>query len=86
MDNNNFNPVLVLTQKLSAYPPEKRNHLINVIFPGILMDFHKMLTKSAEGKEVSEEYRLDDGSMSILLSGIKEKGIARITSADIMKA
>ena len=88
MENKVFNPVLVISEKLGDYPADKKMHLLSVILPNILMDFHKVLLKAPSGVITSEEYKLDDGSMSIILEGINEgKGPAgcRIVSADVKK-
>ena len=88
MEKNVFNPVLEVSEKLGDYPTEKKMHLLSVILPNILMDFHKVLSKAPAGVMTSEEYKLDDGSMSIILEGINEgKGPAgcRIVSADVKK-
>ena len=43
MENKVFNPVLVISEKLGDYPAEKKMHLLSVILPNILMDFHIQL-------------------------------------------
>ena len=88
MEREKFNPVLVVSEKLGDYPAEKKMHLLTVILPNILMDFHKVLSKAPAGVMTSEEYKLDDGSMSIILEGINEgKGSSgcRIVKADVKR-
>ena len=88
MEKNVFNPVLAVSEKLGNYPAEKKMHLMSVIVPNILMDFHKVLLEAPVGVVTSEEYKLDDGSMSIILEGINEgKGPTgcRIVKADVKR-
>ncbi len=51
---------------------EKIAHYQTVILPQILMDFNKLLENAPKNRLISEEYRMEDGSLTILLSGIKD--------------
>ena len=42
------------------------------IMPGILSDFQKMLSSSAIGETVIEEYRLEDGKGTIVMTGKRD--------------
>ena len=39
------------------------------VMPGILADFRKMLDKAPAGRTVREEYRMEDGRISLRLEG-----------------
>lgn len=43
--------------------------IFNTILPGIMADFNNMLKAVGLGTEVSEEYRLEDGSGIIKVTG-----------------
>ena len=43
--------------------------IYRTILPGILSDFNSMLKNAEIGKTVSEEYRIDDGSGTVWVSG-----------------
>ena len=45
--------------------------IFNVIMPGIMGDFNRMLKKAAAGSPVFEEYRLEDGSGVIRMKGTR---------------
>ena len=61
-----------LIQELDArYGAGSGAKICMTVLPGILADFQKMLTSAAPGKTMREEYRLDDGKGSILLSGVR---------------
>ncbi|MCR5283323.1 MAG: hypothetical protein K6E18_08125 [Lachnospiraceae bacterium] len=61
---------------------EKTSHYQVTVLPQILADFYKMLQGLQAGKEASEQYRMEDGSMEIRLRGIKQAdGMVKITSA-----
>lgn len=43
--------------------------IASVILPGILKDFRKCLKEASVGKEISEEYTVDDGKVTLCLTG-----------------
>ena len=51
---------------------EEGTRLFRTIMPHILSDFNQLLSRSRIGVTVSEEYRLDDGSGSIIIEGERE--------------
>ncbi len=59
----------IIKQLENIYGPGKGLHVFNTIMPGILADFHKMLESAPHGKEIFEEYRLEDGKASVILKG-----------------
>lgn len=64
-----------------AVGDKKIFHYQTVVLPSIFADFHKMLKNSAAGETVKEEYKMEDGSFSVLLEG---KG-GKIISAKIKR-
>lgn len=59
-------------------------HYETVILPNIVMDFYGMLQKSKNGSSVSEEYRMEDSSFKIMLSGMKDsRGKCTVTKAEV---
>ena len=42
------------------------------VLPQILADFHKMLNDKPVNKVLKEQYRMEDGTMEIEMSGIKK--------------
>jgi len=54
------------------------------ILPGILADFQKMLAASAPGSKVREEYRLDDGKATLLLTGTRNLSGKTDMEADLV--
>ncbi len=46
--------------------------LFMTVIPGIISDFKGMAEKVQPGGQISEEYRLDDGSAIICLTGKKD--------------
>lgn len=69
-----------------AVGKDKADHYETVILPNIVMDFYKMLQGSKINSPVSEEYRMEDGSMKIMLSGIKDgRGQCKVTRSEIRK-
>ncbi|MCR5649695.1 MAG: hypothetical protein K6F86_00765 [Lachnospiraceae bacterium] len=59
----------IIKQLDALYGPGKGLHVYNTIMPGIIADFNKMLASAPAGKEISEEYRLDDGKGSVIIKG-----------------
>ncbi len=51
---------------------DKVVHYQTVILPQILMDFNKQLENADKDQLISEEYRMEDGSLTIRLSGMKD--------------
>ncbi len=43
------------------------------IMPGILVDFEKMVKKSATGTKISERYRTEDGRAVLTVTGSRSK-------------
>ncbi len=65
---------------------DKAIHYETVILPNIAMDFYGMLQKSQAGSAVSEEYMMEDNSMKIILSGIRDKkGKCRIINTKVIQ-
>ncbi len=59
-------------------------HYKTVILPRIVADFYKQLSAAGVNIPVNEEYCMEDGSMVIVLKGIKDNaGKCRIVSVDI---
>ena len=52
-----------------AYGEAEGFRIYTTILPGILGDFQKMLRAAKPDTEVSEEYKIDDGSRSVRLTG-----------------
>ncbi len=76
-------PLQMINETLAGkVAADRMPHLQTVVIPSILMDFYKMLDKSAPGKPVSEEYHLDDGSLSLIIKGVKEAGVPQITAVE----
>ena len=66
------------------YGIEEGIRMAGTVVPGILNDFRKMLSASAPGRTVREEYRLEDGRARVFLSGEKKKkGKCEILLADV---
>ena len=60
----------------------KLAHYQMAILPQILADFYKMLSSQPDNRVVREQYRMDDGTMEIELSGAKKSdGEVRILEA-----
>lgn len=60
----------------------KISHYQMTVLPQILADFYKMLQTQPPGKTVREQYRMEDGSMEIELSGAKQAdGNVKVTGA-----
>ena len=61
---------------------DKLAHYQVTVLPQILADFYKTLQGQRVGKDASEQYRMEDGSMEIRLSGMKQAdGTVKVTSA-----
>ncbi|MCR5508746.1 MAG: hypothetical protein K6F34_08660 [Lachnospiraceae bacterium] len=62
------------------------SHYQTVIIPQVLMDFYKMLQGAGRDRIVSEEYRMEDGSFTIRLTGKKNnKGKSEVIKAEVVK-
>ena len=62
--------------------PDKLSHYQVTVLPQILTDFYKMMQVQPSGKVVREQYRMEDGSMEIELSGVKQAdGSMKVTAA-----
>ncbi len=59
----------LIEQLESLYGKGKGFKVYTTIMPGILADFNKMLNAAPAGKEVTEEYHLEDGKGVIIMSG-----------------
>ena len=59
----------LIEQLESLYGQGKGFKVYTTIMPGILADFNKMLNAAPAGKEVTEEYHLEDGKGVIIMSG-----------------
>ena len=65
---------------------EKAVHYQMNIIPRIVMDFYRMLRESEAGRQVSEDYQMEDGSMRISLTGEKDrKGNCKVNRVDVKK-
>lgn len=68
---------MIDTQKLierldTLYGTGNGTKICMTILPGILTDFQKLLAASVPGIKLQEEYRLDDGKGTLLLTGIRK--------------
>ena len=62
-----------LIQKLDKlYGTGNGTRICMTILPGILGDFQKMLAASAPDSPVREEYRLEDGKGTLILTGMRK--------------
>ena len=62
--------------------PEKISHYQVTILPQILADFYKTLQAQRAGNTAREQYRMEDGSLEIELSGVKNAdGSVKVTDA-----
>lgn len=62
-----------LEEELQAVYGEKRGaEVFQTVMPNIAADFHKTLGKAKPNTTITEEYRLDDGMGTIVLSGQKK--------------
>ena len=62
-----------MIQKLnSLYGEGEGMKVFTTIMPGILSDFQKMLSSSSVGEIVTEEYRLEDGKGTIVMTGNRD--------------
>ena len=61
----------LIRQLDKLYSPGKGFKVYSTIIPGILADFNKMLKDSPVGREVTEEYHLEDGKGVIIVSGTR---------------
>lgn len=57
----------------TIYGPVQAGKIFRTVMPGIFADFSGMLRTSAAGVQVREEYRVDDGSAVIVMSGERRK-------------
>ena len=80
---------MIDTQKLTGkldllYGAGNGTKVCMTILPGILADFQKMLAASAPGTKLQEEYRLDDGKGTLLLSGSRDLSGKTDMEADLI--
>ena len=61
---------------------QKLPHYQTMILPQITADFYKMLKEAPIGKIISEEYRMEDASMTIILEGERGRSGSRILRAE----
>ena len=54
-----------------VYGTVEGSRVLRTVMPGILADFLKMYKKAAAGSTVREEYRLEDGKGTIVLTAEK---------------
>lgn len=54
---------------IKIYGREQGQRIYMNVMPGILADFSKMLAKAGPGREVSEEYILEDKKAALSLCG-----------------
>lgn len=65
---------------------DKLVHYQTVILPQILMDFNRQLKNADKDQLISEEYRMEDGSLTIRLSGIKDnKGRCLVKESRVLR-
>ncbi len=62
---------------------QKLLHYQTVILPQIMADFYNMLKKAPLGELVSEEYRMEDASMTIILEGKRDHSGSSISRAEV---
>ena len=61
--------------------PARAGHVISRLLPQMLADMNRMAQKKKAGETLTEEYRLDDGSLSITLTGVCTGNGIDITNA-----
>lgn len=71
------------TKLKHCYGENKGHRVYQTIVPGILADFLRMYGSARMGSPVKEEYKLEDGSGSIILSAMKTVHPAEIEAAFI---
>ena len=59
----------LIRQLDGIYGEGRGKEIYSVIMPGIMADFQKLLNRAGVGKEVSEEYGLEDGKGIVSLTG-----------------
>ncbi len=64
----------IIKQLDQIYGLGKGMTIYSTIMPGIISDFTGMLKKAPVGKEISEEYRLEDGKASVFVKGSRNAG------------
>ncbi len=64
-----------------TYGAAEGTRVFRTVLPGILADFLKMYKKAAAGSTVQEEYHLEDGKGTIVLSAVKTGGEPAIEAA-----
>ena len=64
-----------------TYGAAEGTHVFRTVLPGILADFLKMYKKAVAGSTVQEEYHLEDGKGTIVLSAAKTGGEPAIEAA-----
>ena len=62
----------IIKQLDQIYGPGRGFSVCNTIMPGILSDFNRMLDQTPVGKEISEEYRLEDGKGAFHVKGFRQ--------------
>lgn len=63
------------------YGAEAGMRICTTVMPGIIADFSKMLARERTGREISEEYILEDGKAVLKLKGrTSENGIPDISA------
>lgn len=76
----------IIKQLDQIYGPGKGTKVYNTIMPGIFSDFNNMLKKVPVGREISEEYRLEDGKASVIVKGMRKTGNDYTISATLQPA
>ena len=65
---------------------DKMPHYQTVVLPQILMDFNKQLQNAPADQIVSEEYRMEDNSLTIRITGTKDnKGKCTVRKTVVYK-
>ncbi len=81
---------MIDTQKLirkldNLYGTGKGTEVCMTVLPSVLADFQKMLKASPCGTPVTEEYRLEDGKGSLLLTGCRRPSGDTDIEADLIR-
>ena len=70
----------VIEKLKERYGEKEGMRVFMTVMPGITADFHKMLLAAPPGRRVREEYHIDDGKTTIVLTGTRdERGQASVS-------
>ena len=70
----------IIEKLKQRYGEREGMRIFMTVMPGITADFRKMLQASPPGRTVREEYHIDDGKTTIVLTGTRdERGQASVS-------